>query len=96
MVRQHTIRYLKPAFAGQDVIIQTWVSYFRKTKALRKYRIIRPEDNALLVVAETSWTLIDTGKRIPRRVPAELADAFPTLPEDEEPTGVELLQSTEA
>jgi len=85
VVRSHEIHYRQPAFVDEDVIIETWVVCFDKAKSTRKYRIIRPSNDALLVVAQTHWTLIDTKTRRPRRVPPELINAFSLLPESDEP-----------
>lgn len=85
VVRSHSIQYLRPAFVGQEVVVETWVSSFKKTKSLRKYRIMRPSDDSLLVTAETNWALIDIAKRRPCRIPDDLKEAFPIVPESEEP-----------
>ena len=85
VVRSHAIQYLRPAFAGEEVMIETWVSRFQKTKSLRKYRISRPADDTLLVTAETNWALIDITKRRPCRIPTDLKEAFQIVPESEEP-----------
>jgi acyl-CoA thioester hydrolase len=85
VVRSHSIQYFRPAFTGEEVVVETWVSNFGKTKSLRKYRISRPADDKLLVTAETNWALIDIAKRRPFRIPSELKEAFPIVTESEEP-----------
>ena len=62
VVRSHHIEYFRPAFAGEEVVIDTWVSNFGKTRSLRKYLIRRPDDDAALVTAETNWALVDIAK----------------------------------
>jgi acyl-CoA thioester hydrolase len=76
VVRSHHIEYLLPAFAGEELIVRTWVSDFRKISSLRKYEIIRLRDSALLAVAETNWVFFGLEHRVPRRVPDELISAF--------------------
>ncbi len=85
VVRSHKIEYLQPAFVGQNVIVLTWVSNFKKIQSLRKYKAIRAEDNVVLAVAETNWAFIGSEHRVPRRVPAELRDAFELVPVESEP-----------
>ena len=85
VVRSHTIHYLQPALAGQQILVLTWVSDFRKTRSLRKYKIVRPADGSVLAQAATDWAYIGMQHRVPRRIPRELADAFPLVPEAEEP-----------
>ena len=71
--------------AGEEVVVDTWVSHFGKTRSLRKYLIRRPADDCVLVTAETNWALVDIAKRRPRRIPQEIIDAFTLGPECEEP-----------
>jgi acyl-CoA thioester hydrolase len=76
VVRSHLIEYLQPAFEGERVVVRTWVADFRKVTSLRKYRILRPADGALLARAETNWAFITRDTGAPRRVPPELAESF--------------------
>jgi acyl-CoA thioester hydrolase len=85
VVRSHWIEYLRPVFAGERVLVRTWVANFHKITSLRKYRIERPADGVLLAVAETKWAFIDFQDRSPRRVPAELSGAFELVSEAAEP-----------
>ena len=41
VVRSHAIQYRQPAFAGQTIVVRTWVANFRKIRSLRKYKIVR-------------------------------------------------------
>jgi acyl-CoA thioester hydrolase len=76
VVRSHAIEYLRPAFAGEQIIVRTWVADFRKITSLRKYRVIRVSDDALLAEAQTNWVFIDYHRGIPRRIPLEIQNAF--------------------
>ena len=76
VVRSHRIQYWKAAFDGDRLIVRTWISDFRKVRSLRKYKILRPFDNAILATGETDWTFIDLKTRAPRRVPDTVARAF--------------------
>lgn len=84
VVRTHKIEYLKPAFAGDRVVVLTWVSNIRRVQSLRKYRIIRPADKTLLAEGETDWVFIDAQKGTLRSIPKEVKAAFEPLPADEE------------
>jgi acyl-CoA thioester hydrolase len=85
VVRSHAITYLRPAFAGEQVVVRTWVAGFKKTTSLRKYRIIRPDDDALLAIAETNWAFIGFERWAPRRIPQEVREAFELVTEESEP-----------
>ena len=81
VVRSHFIEYQSPAFAGDNVIVRTWVPEFGKVTSIRKYRIVRAETT--LAIAETNWAFIDLRRRVPKRVPAELIDDFDIVASDE-------------
>ncbi len=85
VVRSHHIEYLNSATVGEAIAIDTWVSNFNKTRCLRKYLIRQPDENRLLVTAETIWAFIDLTQRRPRRIPREIIDAFTLVPECDEP-----------
>jgi len=82
VVRTHKIEYLKPAFAGDRVAVVTWVSNYRRVLSLRKYRIYRPADRALLAEGETDWVFVDAQKGTLRSIPKEVRVTFEPLPED--------------
>jgi acyl-CoA thioester hydrolase len=79
VVRAHAIEYLQPAFAGDNVIVRTWVATMRKATSLRRYQIRRKSDGEILATAETRWAFIDYATRQPARVPREVAEAFPVV-----------------
>ena len=85
VVRSHRIEYFLPAFAGDRIVILTWVSDFRKVRSLRKYRFIRLDDDALLARAETDWVFVDAASGRPRAIPKQISDAFEIVPVEREP-----------
>lgn len=85
VVRSHKIEYLRPAFAGEKIAVLTWVSNFRKVRSLRKYRVFRVEDQALLARGETDWVYLDAQSMKLRVIPKDVADLFEVVPEDQEP-----------
>jgi len=84
VVRTHHVEYLRPAFAGEHIIVLTWVSDFRRVQSLRKYRIIRVEDNAILVKGETDWVFVDANTGRLRSIPQNVVNSFIVLPKDKE------------
>lgn len=85
VVRTHAIEYRAQAFAGDAIVVHTWVANFRKVTSLRKYRIEREGDGALLALAETDWAFLGTERGLPRRIPEELIAAFELVPHEAEP-----------
>ena len=84
VVRTHHIEYMRPAFAGEQIIVLTWVSNFRRVQSLRKYRIIRVEDKAVLVEGETDWVFIDIQTGRLRSMPPEVISSFELLSKEKE------------
>ena len=84
-MRSHFIEYLQPAFAGDEIVVRTWVSNFKKITSLRKYKICKAEDGTLLARAETDWAFLGLKHRVPRRIPQEFIDSFELVPEEDEP-----------
>ena len=84
VVRAHQIEYLQPAFVGDEIKVVTWVSSFSKFTTVRKYQVLRERDNLLLAKAATTWAFISWPKRLPKRCPPELVEAFVCVPEDQE------------
>ena len=85
VARTHTIDYLQPAFAGENIVVKTWISNFKKVTSLRKYKIIRSDDAAVLATAETNWAFIGLERYIPRRIPQELFESFDLVGPESEP-----------
>lgn len=76
VVRSHRIEYRQPALAQQAIVVRTWVAGMKRVSSLRRYRILRGSDQALLAEAETNWAFINFGTGQPVRIPAEMAASF--------------------
>ena len=84
VVRTHRIKYLRPAFAGEKIVILTWVSNLRRVLSLRKYKVVRISDKAVLAEGETGWVFVNakTGKL--RSIPKDILALFEVLPQEKE------------
>ncbi len=84
VVRTHHITYLLPAFAGEKIVVLTWVSNMRRVLSLRKYKVVRIADKALLAEGETGWVFVNaqTGKL--RSIPKDIMALFEVLPPQKE------------
>lgn len=86
VARLHQIEYLQPAYAGDEVIVRTWVADMKKVTSLRRYQMIRTDrprnesdgsqKEITLAVAHTHWAFIDFSTRAPKRIPPEIASAY--------------------
>jgi acyl-CoA thioester hydrolase len=85
VVRKHAVEYLRPAFEGDPITVMTWVTNFRRSLSLRRYKFIRTSDNTVLSSGETDWVFVDAASGRPRVIPREVKDAFTLVPQDQEP-----------
>jgi acyl-CoA thioester hydrolase len=76
VIRTHHIEYLSPAFAGDAIAVLTWVANFRKVRSLRRYKVVRNADRAVLAQGETDWVFVDANSGRPRAIPDEIKNAF--------------------
>jgi len=76
VVRSHQIKYLQSAYAGEAVVVRTWVASMKRFSSVRKYRIIRRSDETLLASAETEWVLVNLETRALAPIPPQLTSSF--------------------
>ena len=85
VVRAHQIEYLRPAFAGQELEILTWVCNLKRTRSTRRYRFVRVSDQTLLARAETDWVFMNTESGRPMSIPTQISNCYQLVTADEEP-----------
>ena len=84
VVRSHSIEYLRPAFAGEALLLLTWVADLRTSSSLRKYLVWRTSDRRVLAQAETLWVFVESGSGRARPIPEELRSSFDVVPDPDE------------
>lgn len=84
-VRSHHIDYFRPAQVNEVINVLTWVADFRKSSSLRKYKIIRDKDGAVLAEANTIWVFVNAETGRPQSIPETIRDLFGVLSEQDEP-----------
>jgi acyl-CoA thioester hydrolase len=79
VVRSHQITYFRPALLGEEIEVVTGIVEISRATCQRRYVIRRldAQGRTTLASASTDWVFIDTQKGSPRRIPAEVLDAFP-------------------
>jgi len=78
VARSHRIEYLRPAFAGDEIVVETRVADMKRVTSVRVYRITRRSDGQLLAKAETHWALVNYATGRPTRILPEIVEAFQT------------------
>lgn len=74
VVRRHELDYLAPAFVGEELKVETWISGHGRASSQRAYTIHRGD--RCLMRAQTKWAFIDLESGRPIRIPAEVLAAF--------------------
>ncbi|HSN72729.1 MAG TPA: thioesterase family protein [Steroidobacteraceae bacterium] len=76
------INYLKPAFAGDELEIGTWLlANDGRLRIERRFQIRRPADDETLLVALLHYVCIDLGSGRAVRMPPEFARQYQVRPE---------------
>jgi len=83
VVRSHEIKYAKPAFSGERLVVYTWVADMKKFSSLRRYKIVRCHDDELLATAATGWAFVDYATGSLRRIPPEVSGAYRVVAADD-------------
>lgn len=84
VVRRHEIEYLRPAYAGDRIVLRTWIDSWKAATSVRMTSIMRMaqqgegEIEIELARARTLWALVSTDTGRPRRIPDAILQAFTT------------------
>ena len=75
-VKRHEIDYLRPATAGEEIRVTTWIQEPRPASATRISEIVRTKDNVVLARARTTWVWLSVDGGRPIKLPQAITDAF--------------------
>jgi len=81
VVREHDIKYFKPAFAGNRIGVQTWIENLRKVRSVRRYRFVDLSDFSILAEGSTHWIFVNIKTGKPMTVPPKIQELFPLIPD---------------
>lgn len=84
VIRSHHIDYLRPAFAGEELTLCTWIGGFEAQESPRHYLIWRSRDRKVLARTCTVWVFVDTATGRAAPIPEAFRTATAVLP-DEQP-----------
>ena len=77
IVYRQEIDYHAPAFPGEEIVEETWISEMRGARCVRESRFTRVADGVLLLSARTTWAYVDAKSHRPRRIDQRVLEAFP-------------------
>lgn len=72
----HHIEYKRPAFLGDEILLQTHVKEFTGVKSHRLVRIRNAKTGDLLTQAVTVWCMLNKETGRPTRVSPDMLEAF--------------------
>lgn len=70
------LQRLEPARHGDELVVRTWVSDFRRVRSFRQYEVSRIADDAVIARAATDWVYVDAVSGAPAIVPQEIQSAL--------------------
>lgn len=77
VVLRHEIDYRDPALPGDSVVARTWISRTAEGPRFERFVDIRKEGSVRPAASlKSTWCLLDAASRRPRRVGADILDAF--------------------
>jgi acyl-CoA thioester hydrolase len=76
VLMRHEIDYKDAALPGDRVVARTWVGAAEGLSFERHVELLRERDRKLLARSRTFWCPVDARTGRPRRVPAEVREAF--------------------
>jgi acyl-CoA thioester hydrolase len=76
VVKRHEIDYESSAYAGDRIILSTWVESWKAASCIRKTSISRIGDGVILANASTRWALVSLKGFRPVRIPEQVKEAF--------------------
>jgi acyl-CoA thioester hydrolase len=75
-VLHHSIDYKAPAFEGEELTVETWVTTAEGVRSERRYKIYRTVDSKILAEAKTLWCLLDAKSQKPTKITDEIRTLF--------------------
>ena len=76
VVSRHEIDYLKSAYIDSKLIAKTWVTDPQGAKSERYVTIMDAETETIYAKIKTTWYLLDFKTKRPKRIDAEIVNAF--------------------
>jgi len=73
-VKSHFIEYKHPAFAGDELVLKTWIDEVGKITSKRKYELYKRD--VLLAKGETVWVFMDINTKRPKKIPQIIIEKY--------------------
>ena len=81
VAREHWAEYLRPCFAGDELVMHTWVQSMRGPVSLRRYALLRGGE--IVFAGATEWVYIDFARGRPVRPEEDVTSSFSLVASDD-------------
>ncbi|MDN5511257.1 thioesterase family protein [Acinetobacter sp.] len=82
---EHHVQYRKAAFAGEKIILRTWLDDINALYSFRQYVFYRPHDQAVLFMGNTKWACVEIASGRPKRMSPTFIQAYQPISEQVNP-----------
>ena len=82
VIRSHHIEYLRPSFAGEKLLLATWIAGMSEQTSPRRYLFLRADDRQIIARAETLWVFVNGRTGRARNIPQDLRDDFTVIADE--------------
>ncbi len=76
VAKSHNIEYKKPSFENDELQIETWIEEIGKILSIRRYKIMRVSDNAMICEGKTEWVFVDSKRMKPMKIASKIVVGF--------------------
>jgi acyl-CoA thioester hydrolase len=76
VVLRHEIDYRNPAYLGDELLVQTWVSTCEGARSVRHVEFFQVNSGVLVAETKTTWCLLDAQTMRPRRIGSDIVSIF--------------------
>lgn len=77
VARRHELDYLAATFAGDELLLGTWIAECDARLTMwRAYQIIRVDDGKTVLRGRTQWVCVNLKNGKPKRMPPEFVEAY--------------------
>jgi len=76
VVSRHEIDYLKSAYIDSKLVAKTWVTEPQGAKSERYINIMDAETETIYAKIKTTWFLLDSKTKRPKRIDAKIVNVF--------------------
>tara|TARA_A100000171_G_scaffold52855_2_gene73741 strand:+ start:23652 stop:24104 length:453 start_codon:yes stop_codon:yes gene_type:complete len=77
VIRRHELDYLQAAFAGDEIMVATWITQMHKrTRLTRSFQLVRKHDEVTLLRAQSYFVCMALSDGRPKRMPDSFVDGY--------------------